>query len=582
MMASELQVSETEFRELVVNSLELVTPEEFEGAHSLARRFHLPLEEALAERSHVPLKFLLEQLAQRWKVQFTELGVAEIRPAALHRIAEDYARAHHVVAFKVDEESLSVAMVNPRDSRTIAELSHRTGLRIVPYLAPRENIERAQLLYRGNLLDLLRRAAECRNQADTEVGQPDTETNATRLLTQILEYAALSRASDIHIEPYEYETLVRYRIDGVLHEVLALSPASIVPLVARIKALASMRIDDRRSPQDGRLDGEVGPLKLDLRVSCLPTYWGEKIVMRVLAKQHMTIDLENLGLVDADRERVLGAISRPHGMILVTGPTGCGKSTTLYALLARLGSERKNLVNISTVEDPVEHPLPRVSQINLNPAAGIDYASGLRALLRQDPDIIMVGEIRDRDTAEIAVRAALVGRLLLSTLHTNDAPTAIPRLIDMGVEPFLLASTLSMVIAQRLVRRICFSCRESIDGDESLLDALSRERPGFAEALEESRGRGVLVGAGHQVKGVRLFRGKGCPQCNGTGYSGRVGVFEILEIDDDIKRLILSRPDAASVRNLAARNTLKTMYQDGLAKAILGETTLDELARLIV
>jgi type IV pilus assembly protein PilB len=582
MMASELQVSETEFRELVVNSLELVTPEEFEGAHSLARRFHLPLEEALAERSHVPLKFLLEQLAQRWNVQFTELGVAEIRPAALHRIAEDYARTHLVVAFKVDQESLSVAMVNPRDSRTITELSHRTGLRVVPYLAPRENIERAHLLYRGNLLDLLRRAVECGNQADTEVGQPDTETNATRLLTQILEYAALSRASDIHIEPYEHETLVRYRIDGVLHEVLAVPPAAIVPLVARIKALARMRIDDRRSPQDGRLDGEVGALKLDLRVSSLPTYWGEKIVMRVLAKQHMTIDLENLGLVDADRERVLRTISRPHGMILVTGPTGCGKSTTLYALLARLGSERKNLVNISTVEDPVEHPLPRVSQINLNPAAGIDYASGLRALLRQDPDIIMVGEIRDHETAEIAVRAALVGRLLLSTLHTNDAPTAIPRLIDMGVEPFLLASTLSMVIAQRLVRRICFSCRESIDGDDSVLDALSRGRPGFAEALKQSRSQGALFGTDHQANGFRLFRGKGCPQCNGTGYSGRVGVFEVLEIDNDIKRLILSRPDSASVRNIAARNTLKTMYQDGLAKAILGETTLDELARLIV
>jgi type IV pilus assembly protein PilB len=581
-MANELQVSETEFRELVVDSLELVTPEEFEGARSLARRFHLPLEEALAERSHVPLKFLLEQLAQRWKVQFIELGVAEIRPAALHRIGEEYARAHLVVAFNVDQRSLSVAMANPRDSQTIAELSHRTGLRVVPYLAARENIERAHLLYRGNLLDLLRQAAERPDEADTEVGRPDPETDATRLLTQILEYAALSRASDIHIEPYEHETLVRYRIDGVLHEVLALSPEVIVPLVARIKALASMRIDDRRSPQDGRLDGEVGALKLDLRVSCLPTYWGEKVVMRVLAKQHMTIDLETLGLVDADRERVLRMISRPHGMILVTGPTGCGKSTTLYALLARLGSERKNLVNISTVEDPVEHPLPRVSQINLNPAAGITYASGLRALLRQDPDIIMVGEIRDRETAETAVRAALVGRLLLSTLHTNDAPTAVPRLIDMGIEPFLLASTLSMVIAQRLVRRICFSCRESIDGDASVLEALSGERPGFAEALRVSRSQVALFGTEHQPNVLRLFRGKGCQQCNGTGYSGRVGVFEILEIDDDIKRLILSKPDAASIRNVAARTTLKTMYQDGLAKAILGETTLDELTRLIV
>lgn len=582
MTTSGLQVSESEFRDLVVTSLELVTAEEFEGAHSLARRFHLPIEEALAERCHVPLKFLLEQLAQRWNVEFVDLGVTEIRPNALHRIREDYARANHAVAFRADHESLSVAMVNPRDEKTIAELSRQTGLHVVPFLAARESIERAHLLYRGNLLDLLKRAAKHPDNQDAGVTRAEAGTDATQLLTRILEYAAFSRASDIHIEPYEHETLVRYRIDGVLHEVITLSAVAIGPLVARIKALAGMRVDDRRSPQDGHLAGEAGALKLDLRVSSLPTYWGEKVVMRVLAKQHMTIDLETLGLVDVDRERVLRVISRPYGMVLVTGPTGCGKSTTLYALLARLTSERKNLVNISTVEDPVEHPLPRVSQINLNPAAGIDYASGLRALLRQDPDIIMVGEIRDHETAEIAVRAALVGRLLMSSLHTNDAPTAIPRLIDMGVEPFLLASTLSMVIAQRLVRRICFGCRETIEGGASVIDDLSRQRPAFAEALKVLRGRGVLSGTDDQVKGLRLFRGKGCSQCNGSGYSGRVGVFEILEVDDDIRRLILSRPDAASIRKVAAKNTLTTMYQDGLAKALLGDTTIDELARLTV
>jgi type II secretory ATPase GspE/PulE/Tfp pilus assembly ATPase PilB-like protein len=351
-----------------------------------------------------------------------------------------------------------------------------------------------------------------------------------------------------------------------------------MPLAVRVKALSGMRVDDRRSPQDGRFDGDLGTFKIDLRVSTLPTHWGEKIVMRVLSKERMTIDLEALGFAKDDYALVLRNITRPHGMVLVTGPTGSGKSTTLYAMLARLSAER-NLVNISTVEDPVEQPLARISQVAVNPAAGIDFASGLRSLLRQDPDVIMVGEIRDRDTAEIAVRAALVGRLLLSTLHTNDATSAVPRLIDMGIEPFLLASTLSMIVAQRLVRLICVGCRESIDVSPDVVAMLSRQAD-FSTSLQALRAQGMLGNATDDLRGVRMFRGNGCRQCGGSGYRGRIGLFELLVVDDDIRKMILDRRDAASMRATAIQRGMKPMFQDGLAKLLLGQTTADELVRV--
>jgi type II secretory ATPase GspE/PulE/Tfp pilus assembly ATPase PilB-like protein len=405
------------------------------------------------------------------------------------------------------------------------------------------------------------------------------ELSAPETLTRILAYAAVVRASDIHIEPYEREVLVRYRVDGVLGEALALPTSAHVSLVARIKILAAMRIDERRAPQDGRFHADLGGFKLDLRVSSLPTHWGEKIVIRVLEPEVVMIDLEDLGLAGADYDIVLRNLMRPFGMILVTGPTGAGKSTTLYSMLVRLGVERHNAVNISTIEDPVEQTLPRVNQVSLNPAAGVEFATGLRALLRQDPDIIMVGEIRDRETAEIAMRAALVGRLLLSTLHTNDATGAIPRMIDMGVEPFLLSSTLSLVIAQRLVRRICVSCRESVVPEPAVLTIL-RERSDFERSIDVLRGAGVLGQGADPLAGLRLFRGKGCLQCNGTGFRGRVGVYELFEVDELARRLIMERQSAAHVRATAVERGMRTMFQDGLAKVLLGETTLEEVIRV--
>ncbi|MBI4592938.1 MAG: type II/IV secretion system protein, partial [Candidatus Rokubacteria bacterium] len=438
-----LRVSEAELRELLVKRLDVIDEIGFDRARSMAARLKIPLERALIERGRIPVAFLLEQLAETWSVGFVDLRINDVKLEALRTLPEEYARAHTLVAFARDAGQLHVAMWDPRDRQVIDEIERMSRLRVMPHLAPEVAIRRAQLLYKGDLRAMLERTAteELQNIAREDHRRGADDRSATEMLQRILEYAAVARASDIHIEPYELEALVRYRIDGVLQEVLSFPPATLVPLVARIKILAGMRIDERRAPQDGRFEADLGGFKIDLRVSSLPTHWGEKIVMRVLSKDNIVLDLEDLGLSAADYQVVLRNIMRPFGMVLITGPTGSGKTTSLYAMMVRLGAERQNVVNISTIEDPIEYTIPRVNQVPVNSAAGVEFATGLRALQRQDPDIIMVGEIRDRETAEIAIRSALVGRLLLSTLHTNDATGAVPRMLDMGIEPFLLAST---------------------------------------------------------------------------------------------------------------------------------------------
>lgn len=301
----------------------------------------------------------------------------------------------------------------------------------------------------------------------------------------------------------------------------------------------------------------------------------------MLSKENVILDLEDLGLGVSDFDIVLRNILRPFGMVLITGPTGSGKTTSLYAMIMRLGAERQNALNISTIEDPVEYTMPRVNQVQINPVAGIEFTTGLRAVLRQDPDVIMVGEIRDGETAEIAVRSAMVGRLLFSTLHTNDATGTVSRLIDMGIEPFLLASTLSLVIAQRLVRRICVSCRESVAADTSVLKAL-RARPDFEQMIQILQAQGVLAKGDDPLAGLRLFRGKGCPHCHGSGFRGRLGVLELFEVNDHIRSMIMERQDTSAIRAEAVARGMKTMFQDGVAKAFFGETTLEEVFRVAV
>jgi type IV pilus assembly protein PilB len=597
-------VTDVELRTLLVEQLELVDVAEFEKAQQMAARLKIPLERALAERGRIPISFLLAQLAQAWEVGFIELKVGDVQLDCLETVREEYARSHGVMPFERQERKLKVAMANPRDRLIVREMGQMTKLEIVPYLAPEGAIRRAQLLYKSNLREMLERSAL---RASTEINRPargagpeapgpqwhgavadptarrgaPTDASAADLVTRILEYAVVTRASDIHIEPYELETLVRYRIDGVLHEVLSLAPTTHPSLVARIKILGAMRIDEHRIAQDGRFEADLSGFVVDLRVSVVPTQWGEKAVMRVLAREAAAADLDDLGLSPADGEILLRGLRRPFGMILVTGPTGSGKSTSLYAMLRRLSVERQNAVNISTVEDPIEYSMPRVNQIPLNLAAGFDFASALRALLRQDPDVIMVGEIRDSETVSIGVRAALVGRLFLSTLHTNDATSAVPRLLDMGVEPFLLASTLVLVMAQRLARRICVACRESAAPEPRALAAL-RARPDFEHTVRGLQAQGVLGPGPDPLAAVRVFQGRGCAQCQGSGFRGRIGLFELFSVDDEARRLIMERKDGGAIRAAAIQAGMRTMYEDGLAKVLLGETTLEEVYRVAI
>ena len=578
-MAS-LRVTDEEFRTLLVTRLEVIEAGEFEKTRKMAARLAIPLERALGDRCRIPLDFLLRHLAEFWGVGYLDLKVADVKLDALRCVPEDLARAHTLMPLERTDGRLRVAMLDPRDTKVRDEIQRRAALQVVPCLAPEMAIRRAHLLYNEELRDMLERAATEEVVSAPRARRPGEEGHsAIDLVNRVLEYAVVTGASDIHVEPFELEGLVRCRIDGVLRDVMSLPRPVMTPVVARIKILASMRIDEHRAAQDGRIDIDLGGFKADLRASSVPTQWGEKLVLRVLSKEASVIDLEGLGLDPAGYQILLRNLLRPFGMLLVTGPTGSGKSTTLYAVLQRLAAERQNMVNISTIEDPVECTIPRINQIPVNSAAGVDFTTGLRALLRQDPDVIMVGEIRDRETAELGVRAALVGRLLLSTLHTNDATTAVSRFLDMGIEPFLLASTLSLVVGQRLVRRICTSCRESLAPEEAMLRAL-RARADFAESIAVLQAQGVLGTGDDPLAGLRLFRGKGCSRCNGSGFRGRLGMFELFEIDAETRGMIVDRRDSHAIRRAAIQSGMKTMFQDGIGKALLGETTLEEVFRV--
>jgi type IV pilus assembly protein PilB len=573
-----LPVTDQELRQILVTDLEIITEEDFQAARTMARRLRVPIDRAIVERARVPYRFMLEQIATAWGVTFIDLKVSDVKRDALKLLPEDFCKQKTLLAYDRQENTLFVAMEDPRDRRVLSDIERRTGMTVQPALSPGVSIQRALLLYRSDLFELIEHQRE--DSLAANLLSPDMPP--PELVMRLLEFAVVARASDIHIEPYEVELLVRYRIDGALQEVVSLPPSSQGAICSRIKVLAGMRLDEKRQPQDGRFEAEFAGLTVDFRVSSLPTLFGEKLVLRVLSRDGVVLDLQNLGLSPQDHETVLRHVLKPFGMVLITGPTGSGKSTSLYALLMRVGAEWRSVVNISTIEDPIEYTIPRVTQTMVNVAAGMDFAHGLRALLRQDPDVIMVGEIRDRETVEMAVRSALVGRLLLSTLHTNDSTSAVPRLIDMGVEPFLLASTLSLVVAQRLARRLCTSCRETVPVSPMVRQALE-ERSDFEQLVGALRSRGIIGRtAGDPFADVSLFRGRGCPQCNGTGFRGRVGLFEVLEVTEAQKRLILERRAASAIRAQAIADGMVTLFQDGFGKALLGETTAEEVFRAAV
>lgn len=498
-------------------------------------------------------------------IEKVDLDKFSIDPNAVLTITEDIARKYKVIPIAFEGGELVLAMTNPEDVFVVDTISVLTGFDIKPVKAEAHQIEEAisrffkmaEVIEVGEEIENLI-GEETEDEKLKEISVITEEAPIVKLVNHLIAKAVRSRASDIHIEPMEKDVRIRYRIDGVLHEVMR-SPKRLQPaLISRFKIMANLDIAERRKPQDGHCAVNIGGKVYDFRVATLPTIYGERVVLRVLAKESILLRLEDLGFLEDSLEIYTRNYKKSYGAIMITGPTGSGKSTTLYATLNVLNTPDKNIV---TIEDPVEYRLKGINQIQINPKAGLTFARVLRAMLRAAPDIIMVGEIRDKETAKIAVEAALTGHLVLSTLHTNDAPSAISRLIEMGVEPFLVSSAIRCVQAQRLARRLCPECKEPYTPRQEWLEELKFPNP------EE-----VTV----------LYRPRGCPKCNNTGYKGRVGIYEVMEVNDEIEMLAAKKAATEKIREAALRNGMRTLRQDGLLKAKLGITSVEEVLRVTV
>lgn len=579
-----------------------VTDEQIDSLRQQEKSEKKPLQDLAIKNNIITEKDLTELYAKEIDIPFVELKPKDIQHDDLTLIPERIAKQYHVVVFGINKNgSKQLAMADPDDIQAINFLRKQLGTDLVVHIAPDSNIQAALDQYRGSMSNELTKViltADNANDEEEEINEADVAENSpiAQTVNLIIEYAVKAGASDIHIEPREDFVLVRYRVDGMLREANKLPKKVLSALVSRIKILANLKIDERRAPQDGRFKMQVGGQIYALRVSTLPTIDGEKVALRILNESAKPSSLEELGFWDGALNVINKAIIQPHGMILVTGPTGSGKSTTLFSVLSLLN---KPTINISTVEDPVEYKVMGTNQIQVNPVAGMTFANGLRALLRQDPNVIMVGEIRDSETANLGVQAALTGHLVYSTLHTNNAATCLPRLLDMGIEPFLIASTVRVVIGQRLVRRLCPECREAITPDEAILKQLDevfntsnsatikQYHQLEAQALED--GIGKQSGKNQQTdlsttesKIIRLWRANqdGCENCNHSGYKGRIGIYEVLSNSSDIQKLIVSSATSEAIEGQARKEGMITMQTDGFIKALRGQTTIEEVLRV--
>ncbi len=525
----------------------------------------LRLGELLREKGVTTEVVLAEALAAQSGMEY--VAEPKVKTSALHLLTTvpiSYAKENLAVPLEINGQTIRLAVVDPCNNQIFNDLSVLTGCRIIPCLAePDKLIEAINLGYEtlsgggdSSIADIGQEELDGDIQIEDLLDTSD-EAPIIRFVNGLLTQAYRKRASDIHIEPFETEVIVRYRVDGILYEVQRPPYRALPNIVSRLKIMANLDIAEKRLPQDGRFSVRIAGKQGDIRVSTLPTAFGERVVLRLLDKSSGVLSLEDIG-VDRDMlPQIEKMIQKSHGVFLVTGPTGAGKTTTLYSALSAINSREQNII---TVEDPIEYQLPGVGQIQVNPKIDLTFAQGLRSILRQDPDVIMIGEIRDSETAKIAVQAALTGHLVFSTLHTNDSAGALARLVEMGVEPFLAASALVGILAQRLVRTICPHCRQSYQPDEQLL----------AELFD-----------GTEVpKQATFYRGRGCSHCMQVGYLGRTGLYELLEVTDPIRRLVNSNADAATIRQQALKMGLRTLRQAGLAKVLAGETTVEEILRV--
>lgn len=590
-----MKISDATLSKLLIRS-NIATGEQLQPLLVTAKKSRKPLQEIVIENNLIDESALVKLFASYADFSFIQLDPKDIQHDVLNRIPERIAKQYNAIVFKVDEDgTVHLAMDDPDDVQAVSFLEKELGTDAKIYIATTSNILDCLELYRGDVnkelndvIDIQReedKAVETVSDADIAEDSPIAQT-----VNLLLEYAIRSSASDIHIEPREEYVQVRYRIDGVLKEVNRLPRNVLNALVSRIKILSNLKIDERRVPQDGRFKIKVGGKQYALRVSTLPITDGEKIVMRVLDESNQAVTLKQLGYWGHSLSVINDAITEPNGMILVTGPTGSGKSTSLFSILSMLNTPD---VNISTIEDPVEYKIPGVNQTQTNAKAGMTFASGLRALLRQDPNIIMVGEIRDGETANLGVQAALTGHLVFSTLHTNNAATALPRLLDMGIEPFLIASTVKAIVGQRLVRRLCTTCREQYTPDKEEIAEFTRlfnlgEGQAFSHihklelsAIEQEVGGDTPEGSDEKtVKQLWRAHAGGCKDCNGTGYKGRIGIYEVLGNSIPVQKLIMSGATSNEIQDKAITEGMTTMQTDGLIKALRGNTTIEEVLRV--
>jgi type IV pilus assembly protein PilB len=546
---------------LLLKENELLADDAIANAVALSDREHISLYDAVIKMDLISDENLGRFIAEEMGLQYVHLGDVDIPKHILNIVPEIVARKQRIISFLKDKDGLHVAMVDPHNIEIIEFLKKKTGLPVVVHFATEKDIESAITLYSediGKVFDVIIKE----NIAKANNGEADLPI--IKIVDTIMSYAYQNKASDVHIEPQGDESITRFRIDGVLHDVVTL-PGMVHPqIVMRIKVLSKLRVDEHQSAQDGKFQFSTMHERLDVRVSIVPITKGEKIVMRLLSENSRQFSLESLGFSMEDLEKTKVAYKKPYGMLLSTGPTGSGKTTTMYAVLKIINQRG---INISTIEDPVEYEMDGINQIQVNAKTNLTFANGLRSILRQDPNVILVGEIRDEETANIATSAAMTGHLVLSTVHANDAPSAIPRLLDMGVEPFLVASTVNIVIAQRLVRRIHAPCRVSEEMD------ISKYAGNLgAESIKKVFGEGKHI--------IRAYRGKGCALDYHTGYEGRIGLFEVMVIDDEIREAIVAKADASTIRKIAIKNGMKTMVVDGLEKVSAGLTTIEEVVRV--
>ena len=551
----------------ILKDMGLATEEQIAAALGEQRETRKRLGQILVEQGIITPLDLSKALAHKFGVSFLDLTAVTFDGAAATYIDERLARRYGATPVRfLDESTLLVAMADPQNLLALDDLKIITGFDIQPAIASEEDIF-------GAIARIYREKAEVGENADdvaqaaldeesiTDIRDATEEAPIVKLVNSVIAQSVDDGASDIHFEPQAKELVIRFRIDGVLHEIMSVPRRMQNGVISRLKIMAELDIAERRVPQDGRIGLMVGGKPIDMRVATLPTVYGEKIVMRLLDKSNVMLRLEDLGFSEKALKRFQKSFTKPYGAMLVTGPTGSGKSTTLYAALNILNSPEKNII---TVEDPVEYRLTGINQVQVNTRAGMTFAAALRSILRCDPDIVMIGEIRDRETAQIAVESALTGHLVLSTLHTNDAPGALSRLTEMGIEPFLTSSAVDCVLAQRLARKLCTNCKEPYTATREML----RKNDFPSEVADR--------------EDVTLYRAKGCSRCNNTGYKGRLGLYEVMIVSEAIRRLTVERKSADEISRVASAEGMKSLRDDGIEKVLLGMTSVEEIARVII